>query len=316
MEAIKRKRRMPYTDLENKIILKGREDNKSFKTIAKELKLKLNVDREPHSLMVHAYKKLKGKQSTNFKEISTSNLMQPIKETSTVIKPEVTYKNAYSELKQHTREILVNHIFDNPVEDMRVLSLPADNFLFEKQLKSQFKKRNLSGSLDFLCVEHNEVIYNRGLGEAMTNNFHYVKAEMKDVLPKLTKPFTTIWLDFCCMYNAAVVQCLQTISSNNLLEDNGLLGLTLMYGREPDINSLVPFLKQGERQDMDTLRFKAFPRYVGEVMFHGKVKLQRILKYHDMGESNLAAPMLIYIFQKSDKDFDKKGIIDLKFRPL
>ena len=125
-----------------------------------------------------------------------------------------------------------------------------------------------------------------------------------------------MWLDFCCMYSGTVINCLQTISSKKLLADDGILGITLMYGREPNINNLIPFLEENEKRDTDSLRYRAFPRYVSEIIFQGKVKLHTVLKYHDKGERNSATPMLIYIFQKSNIDYNKKGIIELKFKPL
>lgn len=315
-EKVKRAPRVPYNNAEKYLILKRREDEIPYSQIANELvKVNGGVVRPVSSLHQIYSNKLRNKTSKDFEQYKP-NATTPIVTKQAVLKPEITYKNAYSELKQHTRELLVNHVLDEPANDMKILSLPADNFLFEKQLRNQFNKRNPTGTIDFLCAERNEVVYAKGIGEAMSNNFNYVKADMKDLLPQLTSSFNAIWLDFCCMYNEAVVQCLQTISSNSLLGDNGTLALTLMYGREPNINQLIPFLKNGERIDTDSLRYKAFPRYVSEIIFHGKLKLQRILKYHDLGEGNLSAPMSIYIFQKTDKEFDKKGIIDLKFRPL
>lgn len=321
MEATtKRKANHPrYSDTEKYIILKRREQDVPYAEIRKELtKINGGILRPLGSLHAIMSLTLKGKSSSDFENAKPNQEMviKTSNETKQVVKPAITYKNAYSELKQHTRELLVNHVLDNITDEMKILSLPADNFIFEKQLRDQFSKRNPNGHIDFLCAERNEAVYAKGIGEAMRNNFNYVKADMKDLLPQLSNPFNAIWLDFCCMYNEAVVQCLQTVASNSLLGEHGTLALTLMYGREPNINQLMPFLKNGERVDTDSLRYKAFPRYVSEIIFHGKVKLQRILKYHDLGEGNLAAPMSIYIFHKSDKEFDKKGIIDLKFRPL
>jgi len=304
-----------WSNTEKYILLKGIEDGKSRKNISKALEQATGILRSKDAISYHYTKVLKDKSSKEFEAYiaPTSEVPVAIELDAQAVIP---FKNENSELKQHTRELLVNQILDETLTDMRVLSLPADNFIFEKELQARFIKFNPEKSIDFLCVEHNEEVYSHGLGEAMVNNFNYIKTKMEDILPKLSNPFNAIWLDFCCMYNDSVIKSLQTISSNNLLADGGVLGLTLMYGREPNINQLIAFLKPGELQTNDTLRFKALPRYICEIIFHGKVKLSKILKYHDQGENVGSAPMLLYIFQKTEVAVKKAGIIELNYKSL
>jgi hypothetical protein len=311
---LKGRKCIQYSNTEKYLILKQKEEGKTWPNIARSISKATGIERSASAIQFHYAHKLRGKTSEEFEDHKPGELENLVKNKLMIQSPD--YKNGNSELKQHTRELLVNKILDDSRDEMKVLSLPADNFIFEKHLQSRFKRMHPEGTIKFLCAERDEEVYNRGIAEAMDNEFHYIKADMEAILPKMSSPFQAIWLDFCCMYNGYVVKSLQTISSKNLLDDGAVLGLTLMYGREPNIYELIPFLEANEKQDTDTLRYKAFPRYVCNAIFGGKLQLHSVLRYHDLGENNQASPMLLYIFKKSEVPAEKKGVIELKYKSL
>jgi len=310
---ITREKLVLYTDTENYLILKYREAGTPWAKVITKLSKATGNKRTSGAVQQHFYTTLKGKTSKDFENHSSESPTSPKIDVLVQVKP---FRNTDSQLKQDTRAVLGGYIVRRMTGDSSVLSLPADNFVFEKYLMQEFKRYHPENRLNFLCYERVDEVYARGLPEATDLKIQYCKADIVDMIPRLKSPFNGIWLDFCCMYNSSVVRCLQAIASNQLLADNGIMGLTMMYGREPNIDQLIPFLKDGEARSTENLRFRAIPRYITDIVFHGDLQLHRILKYHDLGENNQAAPMLLYIFEKTKEPVSKKGVLEMQYRPL
>ena len=104
------KPRYPFSDTEKYIVLKGREEETPYSEIQKSILAATERTRPIGSLHQLYSRKLRDLTSTHFENSRPGTKNSLPKEDTVVIKP---FKNEHSELKQHTREILINEVLEN-----------------------------------------------------------------------------------------------------------------------------------------------------------------------------------------------------------
>lgn len=285
-----------WTDDEDYLVLYYRSLKKSNKFIVSKIYKYFRIKRTVAALSFRLSNALKDKKLSDYDDNKINLLKKNYKPLS---ENKITYKNENSFIKDLTRRKLIYEILDNVDNDLKVLSLPADNFKFEEELKNKFNRLNPESNSNFLCVEKLEEVYNNGISKAMNNNFQYIKGELKNVLPKINSTFNVIWLDFCSPYCKDIIDCLRIIESNNLLDDNGILAITLMFGRENDIDELQSYLSPHVINNPENLRFNAFPNYIGNQIFNNELNAFWINKYYNNSVDRKTAPMSLYLFKKT-----------------
>lgn len=236
------------------------------------------------------------------------------------------YKNAESPVKGIIRSILTQKINIKEGEEHRVLSLPADNFYFEKKIIDTYPNTKFT----IHALESDREVYLKGMqtiqddkslkGKAniWLNNqktTKYLKdvnriweKEVKDppIYPK-TK-FNTVWLDYCCQLSPFVFEDLGLLAKT--INANSVVAITLMGRRElkSTMNAFrdeVPYQLTNEE-----IREQEFPKSVSKTL---GLHCESIYRYLDNTERNKAAPMYLYIFKGLDTEETNTPIYQLTF---
>ncbi|MCB1713257.1 MAG: hypothetical protein KDH96_12540, partial [Candidatus Riesia sp.] len=139
---------------------------------------------------------------------------------------ELPFNNETSVEKEITRKVIAQHFSENGVVFPRILTLPADNFIFENKLLS------VKPETELICVERNRNTYSKGLNTAVSMNIRYYNSECLDILKSSELGYHNMWLDFCGPYSKSVDEIIRAVATRNLLVTNGYLAITLLGARE------------------------------------------------------------------------------------
>lgn len=125
-------------------------------------------------------------------------------------------------------------LFNRTTGTKKVLSLPADNFIFEKSLLSLYKNIKITG------IERNLSVYKKGqkLIKKEKLNVDYKNTEDTDYFLDFKDKFDVIWLDYCGPLTTNTLTKLIPIVQGQHLNDEGILAITLLKGRETGMSKL------------------------------------------------------------------------------
>lgn len=149
-----------------------------------------------------------------------------------------------------------------------ILSLSADNFLFEKKFP---KAKITSCELDTLT-------YQKGI-KARPKNVKYLNKDIFTIDGK----FGLVWLDLCGVFTLKLVQNLLFYFRNS---ESKVIALTIQAKREP----FAKYLELYGAKDLEDFRLKTFPELITR---YSKYELTSCYKYLSPSKS----PMLLYIFK-------------------
>jgi hypothetical protein len=167
------------------------------------------------------------------------------------------------DVKEEIREIVKEHY---PGGD--ILSLSADNFLFEKK----FPKTKITS------CETDILTYQRGI-KARPKNVNYLNKDIFTVQGK----FGLVWLDLCGVFTLNLVKNLLLYFRNS---ESQVIALTIQAKRE----QFAKYLEIYGAKDLEDFRLRAFPELITR---YSKYELTSCYKYLSPNKS----PMLLYIFK-------------------
>lgn len=192
-----------------------------------------------------------------------------------------------SQEKQKTRQYVLDQIPKLKKRKPRLLTLPADNFIFEKMVL----KRYPNAIID--CMEIDRVLY-RQVKDNLPCKVNYEFGDIFDKLQENPKTYDVIWLDLCGNLSTSNLYSLISAAQNSI-KKNCVFAFTLSSHREQ--RSKV-FTELYNCTDMNHFRFKVFPKMLTKMarMFHPNFSLQKILRYQNEG---CQVPMSLYLFTNS-----------------
>ena len=177
------------------------------------------------------------------------------------------FHHAQTESKENARQI-VEQFAGNPKS---ILSLSADNFLFERKFP---QARIVSCELD-------PVVYKRGL-KNKPNNVVY----LNDNIFNLEPDYDFIWLDFCAnMYPTLINEVISFMQK--AIQYRPTISITFYLKQEI---SFSKFLYVYGAKTLDDFRFKVFPELI---KLHTGYEVVDIYKYLSVGNS----PMGVFTFK-------------------
>lgn len=202
------------------------------------------------------------------------------------------YHNSESIIKDQMRDFIIDTYmvhFGNRSKT-NILSLPADNFIFEERLK---RKANIN----LTCIEKNKDTYKRGKRTMIKLQLkaNYINCDDRSFISTTKDKFSLIWLDYCSPIRKDILANLVPIVQGNLSEYNkkgkSLLAITLVKGREHDIKEIR---KEFGFKNNEELRLIGVVQILDSYAKHnGKsIQIERIYQYKN-GRND--ATMLLYI---------------------
>lgn len=195
--------------------------------------------------------------------------------------------NHDSQEKQKTREYILSQIPGLKKRKPRLLTLPADNFIFEQMVL----KRYPNAVID--CMEIDRVLY-RNVKDKLPCKVNYEFGDIFDKLQANPNTYDVIWLDLCG--NLSTSNLYNLISAvQTSLKQNCIFAFTLSSFRE---QRGKVFTQLHNCEDINRFRFSVFPKMLVKMgrMIHPNFSLQKILKYQNDGSS---VPMSLYLFTNS-----------------
>jgi hypothetical protein len=195
------------------------------------------------------------------------------------------FKDHESIEKHRTRELLFSKLPQLKKRNIRLLTLPSNNFIFEKMVMEHYPDAQID------CMELDKNLYNK-----MKSNLPVkVNYEFGDIFDKLLanpNTYDFIWLDLCG--NLSSTNLLSIISSvQTSLKQKCIFAFTLSSIRE---QRTKVFTSLYNCKDANEFRFKVFPRLLTKLgrMFHPKFSLADIIRYKNGSNS---IPMSLYLFK-------------------
>lgn len=204
-----------------------------------------------------------------------------------------TYKATKSEEKEQARQLVLSHC-----EGGNVLTLSADNFLFEEQLLAKlFSNFTLHEKTHKLvCYEYNKKMYKSGYPKfrELKEQYGNIRYRCNDIYTEDASKFDFIWLDLCgtlCTENI-----LKMVSF--LRDFNGKFFLTIERGREhPNFSNNCGGVGKTTRQKAKDFRDNIFADLICQWLNMQVIATQ---DYHSRSVDSSGSPMRLIGFQKKD----------------
>lgn len=192
-----------------------------------------------------------------------------------------------SQEKHKTRKYILDQIPKLKKRKPRLLTLPADNFIFEQMVL----KRYPNAIID--CMEIDRVLY-RQVKDKLPCNVNYEFGDIFDKLQANPNTYDVIWLDLCGNLSTTNLYSLISVAQTSI-KKNCIFAFTLSSHREQRGQI---FTELYDCTDIDQFRYKVFPKMLTNMarMFHPNFSLQKILRYQNEGCS---IPMSLYLFTNS-----------------
>ncbi len=133
------------------------------------------------------------------------------------------YVNQNSKSKQLARDKVLARL--NNYENPTVISLPADNFIFEQSVRQTYPKSKI------VTLEQNKLVFNSGKQLAKNLNINHLNGEIFDYLKNNNK-YDVIWLDLCGYLSGNMINNLIPIVQGRNTKKETILALTVMATRE------------------------------------------------------------------------------------
>lgn len=179
-----------------------------------------------------------------------------------------TKELSLSEPKEQARHI-VKRFAGKP---KTILSLSADNFLFE----SQFPKAKI------VCCEMNPSVYIKGLANKPAN-VTYLNKNILDIEPN----YEFIWLDFCSNLKPLLINELIAYFQKAQKYDAKTISITLYLKQEKE---LPKYLHLYGAESLDDMRFNVFPKLISQYTDYNLVDIYKYL-------SDNHSPMGVFTFK-------------------
>ena len=209
------------------------------------------------------------------------------------------YSNGNSVIKDIVRNMLSSELLSQR-NIIKVLSLPADTFLFEKTLEEMYPDKEFI----FTCLEMDNDTWSNGSKLLRTG---FIKSDMdylnistseflEDVKNRNIK-FDIIWYDYCSQYSKPILNDLN--KTIDIIHDNTLVGITLM-GRRESKKITGPLLENtGKRNPtLQHVREISMPKEMAEALHLPTLKM---IRYVDKLQNSRAAPMYLYMFGENEQ---------------
>ena len=203
-----------------------------------------------------------------------------------------TYRNGSSIIKSNVRYLLADELLSSR-KIIRILSLPADNFLFEQTLEKLYPKKKFV----FTCLEYNSEVWERGNKFLHTNPLRskvdYINTSTTEFLETVDrrKKFDLIWLDYCSKFHKGILTDIQLCSK--ITHGSTVVATTLMGRREhPASMKPLEYLLGNKRKTLTNIRERAIPIKFGQLL---GIQCIKIIHYQDTMQVKHASPMYLYI---------------------
>lgn len=192
-----------------------------------------------------------------------------------------------SQEKHKTRKYVLEQIPALKKRKPKLLTLPADNFIFEQMVLSRYYHADID------CMEIDPDVYSR-VKDNLPCNVRYEQGDVFDKLHDNPGKYDVIWLDLCGNLSTTTMNNLMSAVQTSI-KPNSVFAFTLSSKREQRSKD---FLKLYKCKDLNHFRFKVFPSKLTQMarMFHPHFKLKDILKYTHEGTNS---SMSLYLFTNS-----------------
>jgi hypothetical protein len=197
------------------------------------------------------------------------------------------FNQHYSEKKHKTRQYVFDQISTLNKRKIRILSLPANNFIFEKMVLEKYPDAIID------CMEINQSLFVEVKNDVPCK-INYEFGDIFDKLQANPNTYDVVWLDLCG--NLSVSNLNNLISAaQTTIKKKSIFAFTLSSSREQ--KSKV-FTELYNCANMDNFRYKVFPKMLTKMtkIVHPNFTLQKILKYRNKGSR---VPMSLYLFTNS-----------------
>lgn len=212
-----------------------------------------------------------------YKPVNITDSQEKIKVVEEV--SELPFNNETNAEKEVTRKVIAQYFNESPKNNPRILTLPADNFIFESKLLTN------KPEVELVCVEKNRNTYDKGIQTAMQMGVNYYRTECANLLKSTSREYDNMWLDFCGPYSSSVDDIIRDISVKNLLVKDGYLAITLLGARET-----YGLFKKYDEETRNT----EIPAHICKLV--PGLNLVNIYAYKSNGNS----PMRVYVFKKGN----------------
>lgn len=161
------------------------------------------------------------------------------------------YNNQYALSKQEARTKVLAFSLD--IKQPNLLSLPADNFIYEEA----FKKQHPDSYIE--TVEYDPIVFSNGLEKAKSLQIKHHNQEVFKYLNS-NKKYDVIWLDLCGYLSNNTINNLIPIVQGRNTNKETILALTVMAKREKlakhadvyNFKSLKEFRTIGLNKNLET----------------------------------------------------------------
>jgi len=193
-----------------------------------------------------------------------------------------TYQSDFSDEKQKTRIYLKGLIKTLDKKDLKIFSLPASNFFFEKMVLKEYPEAEID------CVENDRAVYNKNKDE-LPVPVNYFLDDAYGYLRRNSSKYDFIWLDLCGKYTTNNTFRIMSILQNGL-KDKCIFSVTLAAARE----NISKNIEKLYNCTLDEYRTDIYPKQCVAMARrnHPAFNLVNVLEY----KSN-KIPMLLTTFQ-------------------
>lgn len=201
----------------------------------------------------------------------------------------MTYVNAQSKDKKLCRTLVLHYLDVLDMQKPNVVSLPADNFIFEKQVLTNFPKAQID------CLEYNDEVYDIVLQSdvyrSVKHKLTYQKGDIIDHLGMNPGDYDMMWLDLCGPIRKRLF--LRMLSIVQHLKRGSYLALTLLQARE-QIRSMQSLSDILGFENVNDLRIC----FIEQMIYSAKqTNRQLTLVESKQYPSDNGSPMVLLIFK-------------------
>jgi hypothetical protein len=198
----------------------------------------------------------------------------------------VQFNHDHALAKDDTRWYLLEQMEDLHKYKPKLLTLPANNFLFEHLVSSRYN----GASID--CVEYDKAVYEKAKTHKL-NKYNYEYLDVFDKAHANPGKYDLIWIDLCGNLSLSNMNNLISVIQNTL-KSHSILAFTFTAGREIGLNKIMEVYGCKEPKEF---RFKFFPNLLVRLgkLSHPKFRLDNLIKYkNNKGHST---PMCMFVFK-------------------
>jgi hypothetical protein len=187
--------------------------------------------------------------------------------------------------KQKTRDYLINMIPMLNKRKPKLLTLPADNFIFEKQVLKHYKHAKID------CMELDHTLYNKVKNQLPVADVNYEYGDIFDKLASNPQQYDLVWIDLCG--NLSLNNLNNLVSAAQcFLKEKSIFAFTLTVAREQRSAVYADVYQTSGKE----LRFDFLPKFLTEMarLTCPKFSLHKIMPYKNSTQS---VPMSLYVFK-------------------